>query len=77
VVDVSTLPRAAHARHVDNYHPNLLCIWRHRNYVVFNGATLSLLTIREKIKVEYDRWCLAKIFRGVLFSFPEPVDLPW
>jgi hypothetical protein len=53
------------------------CIWKHRNDVVVNGATALELTIREKIKVEYYWWRLAKLFCGVLFSFPEPVDLLW
>jgi hypothetical protein len=33
------------------------------------------MTINEKIKVEYGRWHRAKLFRGVVFSFPEPVGL--
>jgi hypothetical protein len=54
-----------------------LCIWRHRNDVFFNGAIPSHMIIREKTKVEYDRWHRTKIFRGVVFSLPEPADLPW
>jgi hypothetical protein len=45
------------------------CIWRHRNDVVFNGASPSQRSIRENIKAEYDRWRLAKLFRGALFFF--------
>jgi hypothetical protein len=52
-------------------------IWRHRNDMVFNGASPSQWSIRENIKVEYDRWRVSKLFCGALFSFPDLVDLPW
>jgi hypothetical protein len=54
-----------------------LCIWRHRNDVVFNGAIPSHMITREKTKVEYDMWRRTNIFRGIVFFFPEPADLPW
>jgi hypothetical protein len=42
-----------------------------------NGAMSSPAAIREKIKDEYDRWCLEKLFHGAAFSFPEPRELLW
>jgi hypothetical protein len=51
------------------------CIWRHRNDVVFNGARPELGVILAKIREEYGRWRLARLFRSDSFGFPEP--LPW
>jgi hypothetical protein len=53
------------------------CIWRHRNDVVFNGVPAAHLTIRDRISTEFDRWRLAKLFRGTLFVFLDPSLLPW
>jgi hypothetical protein len=41
--------------------------------VVFNGALPAASEIRRRIKEEYDRWRLAKLFRGDVFDFVEPV----
>lgn len=53
------------------------CIWRHRNDVVFNGVAASQFAIRDRISLEFDRWRLAKLFRGTLFVFLDPSLLPW
>jgi hypothetical protein len=45
--------------------------------VVINGAVVSQVTIKEKIKAEFDRWWLVKLFRSTGFAFPEPVEIPW
>jgi hypothetical protein len=45
--------------------------------VFFNGASPLQRSIRKNIKVEYDRWRVAKLFGGALFSFPDLVVLPW
>jgi hypothetical protein len=51
------------------------CIWRHRNDVVFNGALPNVEIISARIREEYGRWRLARLFRSVSFGFAEPV--PW
>jgi hypothetical protein len=51
------------------------CIWQHRNDVVFNGARPDLEVILAKVREEYGRWRLARLFRSDFFGFPEPV--PW
>jgi hypothetical protein len=40
--------------------------------VVFNGAVVSQNSIGEKIREEFDRWRLAKLFRSTLFVFLDP-----
>jgi hypothetical protein len=52
-------------------------IWTHRNDVVFNLARLAVLAIKTKIREEYVRWRLARLFRSDSFGFPEPVELWW
>jgi hypothetical protein len=51
-------------------------IWRHRNDVVFNGAVASHATIRDKVREEFERWRIAKLFRGMLFVFLDPTVIP-
>jgi hypothetical protein len=51
------------------------CIWRHCSDVVFNGAWPAVETILARIREEYSRWRLARLFRSESFGFPEPV--PW
>jgi hypothetical protein len=51
------------------------CIWRHRNDVVFNGARPDVGVILARIREEYSRWRLARLFRSDSFGFVEPV--PW
>ena len=41
--------------------------------MVFSGTTPSALAIRNKVKDEYDCWKAAKLFRGIVFGFPEPL----
>jgi hypothetical protein len=53
------------------------CIWRHRNDVVFNGAVASQMTIKRKIKDEFVRWQLAKLFCSDVFGFPQPNLFVW
>jgi hypothetical protein len=43
--------------------------------VVFNGAQPKLEVILAKVREEYSRWHLARLFRSDSFGFPEPV--PW
>jgi hypothetical protein len=50
-------------------------IWTHRNDVVFNSARPAVLAIKTKIREEYGRWRLARLFRSDSFGFPEPVEL--
>jgi hypothetical protein len=52
-------------------------IWRHINDVVFNGAVASHGAIRDKVREEFERWRLAKLFRGSLFVFLDPTVVPW
>jgi hypothetical protein len=37
------------------------------NDVVFNADVAPHSVIRDKVREEFDRWRLAKIFRGTLF----------
>jgi hypothetical protein len=37
---------------------------------------LSQSTIRDKVQEEFDRWWLAKLFRGTLFVFLDPSLVP-
>jgi hypothetical protein len=53
------------------------CIWRHRNEVVFNGATPAAAAIRHRIREEYQRWRVARLFRSESFGFPEPFPFSW
>jgi hypothetical protein len=53
------------------------CIWRHRNDVVFNGATPAVETIRHRIREEFQRWRVARLFRSESFGFPEPFPFSW
>jgi hypothetical protein len=53
------------------------CIWRHRNDVVFNGAVASHGAIRDKVREEFERWRLAKLFRGTFFVFLDLTVVPW
>jgi hypothetical protein len=43
--------------------------------VVFNGARPEVVAIESRIREEYIRWRLARLFRSDSFGFPEPV--PW
>jgi hypothetical protein len=52
------------------------CIWRHRNDIVFNRAQPGVGTIQAKIREEYARWHLARLYRSGSFGFPEPVQRP-
>jgi hypothetical protein len=45
--------------------------------MVFNGTVAFQVTIKEKIKEEFDRWRLAKLFHSFYFVFPKPVEIPW
>jgi hypothetical protein len=68
---------AAHRREMwtaINYHPGFL---GHRNDVVINGAVASQSAIRDKVREEFDRWRLAKLFRGMLFVFHDSSVTPW
>lgn len=53
------------------------CIWRHRNDVVFNGTTPAVETIRHRIREEFQRWRVARLFRSESFGFPEPFPFSW
>lgn len=53
------------------------CLWRHRNDVVFNGASPAVEAVKTRIKEEYDRWRLARLCRVEGFGFPEPLPLLW
>ena len=53
------------------------CIWRHRNDVVFNGAAPEAVAIKRRIKEEFGRWRLARLFRSEAFGFPEPFSFSW
>lgn len=46
------------------------CLWRHRNDVVFEGATTSKVAVVTKISNNAELWRAAGLFRGVL----APVD---
>jgi hypothetical protein len=52
-----------------------VCIWRHRNDVVFNGARPEVEAILARIREDYSRWRLAKLFRTDSFGLVEPVSL--
>jgi hypothetical protein len=41
--------------------------------VVFNRARLDVEAILARIREEYGRWCLARLFRSDSFGFVEPV----
>jgi hypothetical protein len=41
--------------------------------VVFNGARTEVEIILARIREEYDRWRLARLFRSDSFGFAEPV----
>jgi hypothetical protein len=43
--------------------------------VVFNGALLNVEIISARIREEYGRWHLARLFRSLSFGFAELV--PW
>jgi hypothetical protein len=43
--------------------------------VVFNGARPDVGVILARIREEYNRWRLARLFRSDSFGFVEPV--PW
>jgi hypothetical protein len=45
--------------------------------MVFNGAMASQSAIRKKITEEFNRWRLAKLFRGMLSVSYETSVLPW
>jgi hypothetical protein len=51
-----------------------LCIWRHRNDVVFNGARPDVEVVLARIREEYNRWRLARLFRSDSFGFVEPMS---
>jgi hypothetical protein len=51
-------------------------IWRHRNDVVYYGVVASHGAIRDKVREEFERWRLAKLFRGTLFVFLDPTVVP-
>jgi hypothetical protein len=53
------------------------CIWKHRNDVVFNNAAASSLAIKARVREEFVRWRLANLFRGDVFSFPDPEVMLW
>jgi hypothetical protein len=50
------------------------CIWRHQNDVVFNGARSDVKAILARIREEYGRWRLARLFCSNSFGFVEPVS---
>jgi hypothetical protein len=49
-------------------------IWRHRNDVVFNRERPDMEVILARIRAEYTRWRLARLFYSDSFGFPEPVS---
>jgi hypothetical protein len=51
------------------------CIWRHRNDVVFNGATPEVGAILARIREDYSRWRQARLFRSDSFGLVEPLPL--
>jgi hypothetical protein len=73
VVDMHDLFESSLERYVDFHHPCFWCLWRHRNDVVFDGATPSVKTVKTRIKEEYERWPSAKFFRAECFRFLEPI----
>jgi hypothetical protein len=53
------------------------CIWRHRIDVVFNGATPVVAAIRHRIREEFQRWRVARLFRSDSLGFSEPFPFSW
>jgi hypothetical protein len=64
-------------RHVDTDYTCLLVNLEALNDVVFNGDVAPQVTIKRKIREEYDRWRLAKLFRSVGFGFFGPSLILW
>jgi hypothetical protein len=62
---------------MDCYHLGLLVHLEAPEHVVFNAVVASESSIREKIREEFDRLRLAKLFRGTHFVFPETSHVPW
>ena len=53
------------------------CLWRHRNDVVFEGAAPSAVVVKSKLRIEYEAWHRAGLFRGEAFGFPLPTPERW
>ncbi|XP_073367970.1 uncharacterized protein [Aegilops tauschii subsp. strangulata] len=49
----------------------LWTIWKHRNDIVFNGASVSLSQVKERLKDEGNLWAKAGLFKGDTRGFDE------
>jgi hypothetical protein len=67
VVGLLTMPEGNTAGPLDR-------IWRHHNDPVFNGAQPGVEAILARVREEYSRWRLARLFHSESFGFAEPVQ---
>jgi hypothetical protein len=44
------------------------CLWSHRNYIVFEGATPSVGSVIRKVLAEAEVWRVAGLFKAKLAS---------
>jgi hypothetical protein len=52
-----------------------LCIWKHRNNVVFNNGRPGVRKVIQIVRLEFEAWKTAGLSRGEDLGFPLPPPL--